>query len=124
MGVKIVFLGRLLIESGFQARVWLEDTIRVRARWLGQDWSYNPGRYVDGIEDVYARLRSPLWRSLYYLVNVIPLRLFFANDILAIAWRQRKPVVLSKQPSHLTERVLIGLMRSFVTGSKSHAISG
>jgi 2-polyprenyl-3-methyl-5-hydroxy-6-metoxy-1,4-benzoquinol methylase len=122
--MSVWHLSRLLIESGLQARVWLEDTIRVRARWLGKDWSYNPGRYVDGIENVYARLRSPLWQFAHYLVNVIPLRLFFANDILAIAWRQRKPAILRKQPLHLTERLLMGLMRAFVSGSKSHATGG
>ena len=78
----IISLKRSLRRAGLAADVWVEDQTSAQAVW--QEGRHFPDRLR---EHGYPILRRPLIRTLVAIVMRTPLRIFFANDIYAIAWR-------------------------------------
>lgn len=78
-------LRRLLRQSGFRPRVWLENLTVEQAAWRAR---FDRGEVL-GADDVrggaYPLLRRPLARRLARLAMRTPLALLAANDIFAVA---------------------------------------
>lgn len=103
---SVISLSHALERGGFEYKVWLEDMMSSQAQ---RQEGYTPDNLPLG--RIYARLRNPFWGVLFRFVIRSPLRMVFANDILAIAWLPDGPVpaAVFEAPPALTERVLSSL---------------
>ncbi|MDO8690477.1 MAG: class I SAM-dependent methyltransferase [Dehalococcoidia bacterium] len=84
----IVVLHRVLAKEGFEARVWLEDSILAQARWQRGGRAFPA---ADLRARAYPLLVNPMLRTLYRIALATPLRLVLANDIYAVAFKGSVP---------------------------------
>jgi SAM-dependent methyltransferase len=105
-------LARALDRAGLYCHVWLEGWTTAQARWAADQAAQAIGgrQFPDALrERAYPVLRTRPVTLIGEAVLRTPLRLVFANDIFAIAWRAESPPPASVWPRSLCERSLLWL---------------
>ena len=92
-----------LKRSGLSCHVWLRDLMVDQAAW----WRDMEVTGEEAQETVYRLLNKPAFRAAYRLAMSLPLRLWMATDLFALAWPQGPgPDVLKRLPASLAERAV------------------
>lgn len=90
-------LHRMLRRSGLGHRLWLEQQMPAQARWNRSNDVYGDNR-----DRIYPLLTGMAGRLLEF-ASLTPLKLWLANDIYGLAWKEAAPKV--RTPVGLSERL-------------------
>ena len=103
----ILHLADLIEKANLHHKIWLESLSIEQAVWR-KDLN-DPDDYRQGL---YSILRSRPLVVLYRLINLLPLKLFFYNDVFAIIWRKHHLMMRTKVlPNNTIEQICILLLR-------------
>lgn len=93
-------LANALREAGLESQVWLENWTAAQARWRAG------GQFADPLrQQSYPLLRRSWVPPIVTILMHTPLRLVFANDIFAIAWRSEAVGPAPVWPRAWTEKM-------------------
>ena len=105
--MSITRLDKLLKESGFNCRIWLDELIVSQAKWHAR------GELEDKRRTLYYWMRNPFVAVLYRCFALTPLRPLIVNDIFAVAVQQGQPIRFRPpMRSNWTESLLCRLSRN------------